>query len=244
MVITPIKTKPIQGKQKIFNILDDFLPSLKEGSIVVITSKIISICEGEIVPIGSINKSELITKEADYILDAPNPYNLVITIKDGLLLPTAGIDESNGDGQFILWPKNAQKTANKIRGYLIKKFKLSQLGIIITDSKSSPFRRGTTGISISYSGFLPLKSYIGKTDIFGRKLKVTKANIVDGLAASAVLAMGEGNEQTPLCTITDLPFVKFKKTKPLRKELNELKVPLEDDLYWPVFKSAPWKKLK
>ena len=33
-------------------------------------------------------------------------YHMTLTIKQGMLIPTAGIDESNGDGYYILWPRD------------------------------------------------------------------------------------------------------------------------------------------
>ena len=130
-----------------------------------------------------------------------NIYGIDLTIKNNILIPNAGIDESNGAGYFILWPKDPYKSARQIHQYLKKRFKIKNIGIIITDSKTTPLRWGTTGTSLAHYGFLALNNYIGREDIFGRKLRFTRANIADGLAAAAVCAMGEGSEQTPLCLI-------------------------------------------
>jgi len=124
-------------------------------------------------------------------------------------MPSAGIDESNSNGFYILHPKDLQETANKIRIYLCKRFKLKNVGVLITDSKTTPLRWGTTGVALAHSGFLALNDYIDTPDIFGRKLKVTKVNISDGLAAAAVLVIGEGREQTPLAIISETASVKF-----------------------------------
>ncbi|WP_225416175.1 hypothetical protein [Wolbachia endosymbiont of Brugia malayi] len=40
-----------------------------------------------------------------------NPYDLYLTIKDDILIPSAGIDESNGDEMYILYLKDVQKVA-------------------------------------------------------------------------------------------------------------------------------------
>ena len=244
MKIFPIKTHKIRPfKQNLLEILDKYLKTLRERSVVVITSKIVSACEGRVVKIKKVDKKEIIKKEAEYFLPPEeNKYNITLTIKGGLLLPAAGIDESNGAGYFTLWPKNPQKTANQVRKYLCRRFPVKKIGVIITDSKTTPLRWGTTGITIAHSGFAALNNYIGKKDIFGRKLKVTKANVVDGLAASAVLVMGEGAEQTPLAVIEDLPFVKFQNRDPSDKELKDLRMNIEDDLYGPLLKSVKWRK--
>lgn len=244
MNITAIGTHKITNwDTDLFKILDRHLHGMKERSILAITSKIVSICEGRVVKIGTKDKDELVRLEADYYIpQKESRYKVALTIKNGLMLPSAGIDESNTGGYFVLYPKNPQKTANTVRQYLKKRFGLNYVGVIITDSKTSPLRWGTTGVAIGYSGFVPLNDYIGKKDLFGRKLKVTKASVVDGLAVSAVVVMGEGREQTPLAVISDTPFVKFKKNDPSQKELEDLKISLADDLYAPILTRAPWKK--
>ena len=227
------------------NILDKYIKSVKERSVVVITSKIVSICEGRVVKIGKADKEKLIEKEAEYFLPPEkSKYNVTVTIKGNLLAASAGIDESNGAGYYILWPKNPQKTANEARKYLQKRFSIKKVGVIITDSKTTPLRWGTTGASISYSGFLPIYSYIGKRDIFGREFEMQKANIADALSAAAVLVMGEGSEQTPLAVIEDIPFVKFQEKNPSKKELRNFHINIDDDLYGPLLKGVKWQKGK
>ena len=246
MIVRTIKTKKILlKKQDIFKILDKYIKKLSEGSVLAITSKIISICEGRFIDINKANKQDLIEKQSEYFLPSTkSKYDITLTIKNNLLVPTAGIDESNAQDHYILWPKDPQTTANKIREYLRRKFNLKKFGVIITDSKTSPLRWGVTGIAIAHSGFCALNNYIGKPDIFGRQLKVTKSNIMDGLAVSSVLAMGEGEEQTPMAIINDLPFVKFQSRNPTKKELEQLHISIEEDLYAPLLKGVEWKKGK
>lgn len=244
MKVTAIKTNRITAnRHTIYDILDRFVVNIPEKSVLAITSKIVSLCEGNVVPIGTIDKDELAKKEADLFLPpTSSKYNYMLTIKNDVLLPTAGIDESNGDGCFVLWPKNPQKSANAIRKYLRQKFNLKNFGVMITDSKTTPLRWGTNGVCIAHSGFRSLNDYIDQPDLFGVKMRATKANIIDGLAVSAVLVMGEGSEQTPLALIEDLPFVTFQDKNPTQKELEEICIEMEDDLYAPVLKSAKWQK--
>src|SRR3989344_5440862 len=193
MKIIPIKTHKIKAfEEDIFLILDKYVRRMPEGSILAVTSKIISLCEGRVVKIGDVDKDELIKSEAEV--------------------------------------------------YLKRKFRLKRVGVVITDSKTTPLRMGTSGVAIAHSGFEALLDYIGTPDIFGRKLKMTKANIMDALAAAAVLVMGEGAEQTPLAIIEDLPFVKFKSSDPSKSELRDLKIELDDDLYAPMLKAVKWRK--
>lgn len=247
MKIVAIKTHKITKKDHdLLAILDQYLPEkLPEESIIAVTSKIVSICEGRVVLVSDADKDELVRKEADlYLPKEENKYGVFLTIKDSLLVATAGIDESNGAGYYVLWPENAQLTANKVREYLKKRFSLEKVGVIITDSKTTPLRWGTSGVAIAHSGFAALKNYIGTPDIFGKDFQMTKASISDALAASAVVVMGEGREQTPLAVISDVPFVQFRDRNPTVEELSELKISIDDDLYAPLLKSAHWKKGK
>ena len=123
-----------------------------------------------------------------------------------------------------------------------EKFQIKNLGVIITDSKTTPLRWGVTGTAIAYSGFKPLNDLIGTPDLFGRELKMTKVNILDGLAAAAVLVMGEGIEQTPLAIIEDTSFVQYSDENPSDEELASLKISIDDDIYAPLLTKVDWQK--
>jgi F420-0:gamma-glutamyl ligase len=116
------------------------------------------------------------------------------------------------------------------------------IGVVITDSTCTPLRRGTTGICLAYSGFAAVKDYVGEPDLFGRPFRVSQANIAGGLAAAAVLAMGEGSERTPLCVIEDLPSVQFLDRDPTEDELDRARIPLDDDLFAPFLTAVGWKR--
>jgi putative folate metabolism gamma-glutamate ligase len=226
----------------LFELLDQTLPKLAEGSIVAIAAKIVSLCEGRTVPMEGADKDALIAGEAQWYLPRTGKYEVSFTVTHNMLIPTAGIDESNGNDQYILWPKDPQASANRIREYIARKRGVQNIGVIITDSTTRPLQWGTTGVAIAYSGFNPLKDYIGQPDIFGREMKFQKSNIANGLAAAAVTLMGEGSEQTPLALLEDISFVEFQKRNPTAPEVASLKIEREDDLYWPLLQLAPWEK--
>jgi F420-0:gamma-glutamyl ligase len=154
----------------------------------------------------------------------------------------AGVDESNANGYYVLWPRDPQQVANEVRVYLRERFSRRQVGAIITDSKTTPLRWGVTGVAIAHSGFLALNDYIGQPDVFGRTLQMTKVNVADALAATAVLVMGEGSEQTPLAVIGDLPFVTFQERDPSPEEQRGRWIDVEDDLYAPLLQGVEWHK--
>lgn len=247
MIVVPYKTKAVIVGDSLFTILDNSLPKLSNGDILVITSKIVSICEGAVVKnYSSVDKYELIKKEADYYLDVPisHTYGVTITIKDNKLVANAGIDESNGNGYFILWPREPFISASKIWNYVRDKHRVQKLGVIITDSHIMPLQWGTRGRAIAWCGIEPLKNYIGSPDIFGHNLHATKASVIDGLAAAAVTVMGEGNEQTPLAIIKDASSVIFQDHSPTKNEIEALVIKPADDIYAPILTSVSWKSAK
>ncbi len=245
MLVIPIKTHKIEPFQEtIYDVLDKYLPEkLEEESVVSITSKILAICQGRVKKIGEADKDELIKSEADlYISRETNKYNFFLTVKNYILVANSGLDESNGNGYYILWPEKVQAAANQIREYLCKKYHLRYIGVLIVDSRIHPLRRGSVGIALSHSGFLALNDYVEKSDIFGRELKYTKANIPDGLACTSVLVMGEGAEQTPLCLVQNLPFIQFQDRNPTTEELEVLQISLEEDVHAELLRSTSWYK--
>lgn len=246
MKIKAIKTHAITTRDKsILKVLDKYVKNLSERSIVVVTSKIVSITEGSVVDKREKTREDLVPEHCQlYIPRKYNKWGFCFSLTRNILIASAGIDESNADDKLILWPKDAQKSANMIRKYLLDRFKIKWVGVLIVDSHTTPFRRGVSGIGLSHSGFKALKDYIGQSDLFDRPYKFTNQSIIDGLAASASLIMGEGNECTPLVVAEDLPFVEFQGRNPNKKELNMLKISREEDLYWPILKNAPWKKGK
>ncbi|MDZ4323123.1 MAG: putative folate metabolism gamma-glutamate ligase [Alphaproteobacteria bacterium] len=243
MHVKAIKTHLIQPGELLEDILDRHLLSISEQAILVITSKIISICQGRVLPKTSVSKEALIKQEANAIAQTEeNPYGLYLTIKDNILIPSAGIDESNGDEVYILYPKDIQNTAIALWNYVRKKHSLEHLGVIITDSHTTPLRRGVTGIALGWCGFEPLYSYVGKTDLYDKSLRVTQINLLDALATSSVLVMGEGNEQTPLAVINDAPKISFLSRPPTPAEEQSILIPMEEDLYAPLLMGTTWLK--
>jgi F420-0:gamma-glutamyl ligase len=102
-----IKTRAIlPPKDAIYPILDTYVPKLKEGDVVFITSKILAIHQGRCLLNGDVkDKDALIVSESDrYIPRSEVPHGYaVLTLKDYTLIPSAGIDESNANGHYILW---------------------------------------------------------------------------------------------------------------------------------------------
>ncbi len=245
MHIVAIKTEKVTPRSTtLVALLDRSLNKFPDGSILVITSKVVALCEGRFLAHDATLKEEAIIAEADYYLPKEHSrYGIPLTITDNAFIARAGIDASNTNGHYSLLPLDSYATARKIRRYLVKRFAVTNVGVIVVDSHSTPLRRGTLGVAIGWSGFQALKNYKNLPDIFGHHY-TTHQNQVDGLAVTASLAMGEGDEQTPLCLISDIPFVTFQASSPTSKELAIFKPPLKDDLFAPLLKLKDLKKGK
>ena len=226
MKITAIKTSVFEEKQNLPQFIFKHLPVVKDGAVIAVSSKIAALWEGRTTHVSRMD--EFIKKESTYALKTTHCY---FTIKDGMVMTNAGIDQSNIKNKIALLPKDSYKTAAKLRAELLKKYKIKNLGIILTDSMILPLRAGVIAGAVGYSGFEGVKDCRGQKDLHGRKLKVTLVNIADTLASSAALMMGEAAEQSPIALIENAP-VKFTP----RVNKTEIKYPLKEDLYYPFFK--------
>lgn len=224
MRFIPIKTRPfLPPKDNLDSLLADYLPPLQERDIIFVTSKILAISQGRCVKITeTTNKRTLAKKEADEYLPGTH-----LSIKNGILVSNAGIDASNGNGYYVLWPIRIEQTLHELWKKLRRRYGLKNLGIITTDTHSIPLRYGTIGTAIGSFGLEPLLDYRGSKDVFGQPLKYTRANLLDAIAATAVLLMGESGESTPLLILRGLPLAKFTSKSAYRN----LVVPRTQDKY-------------
>ncbi len=246
MHVTAFKTPLVKPGDDLFQIIANAVPKIPERSFLVIASKIASTVENRFVPKTTEDKKEkhdLVKKEAEFYLEPhSSQYNLMLTIKRNWMFVNAGIDESNANNQFLLWPSDPQKVVNEVWQFLRQHYGVKEVGVTMSDSISIPLNWGVIGHAIAYCGFHPLKSYIGKKDLFGREMKMEQVNIMQSITAAAVLEMGEGNESTPVGLLTDVQNVEFHDHVPTSEELVALKIHLEDDAYAPILAKADWKK--
>lgn len=229
MKIQAIKTKIFLPRGNLLAFLAKYLPKISERSILVVTSKIVALSEGRfVVKTDEAAKERIIRQESALVI--PTKY-VYLTIKDGMVMANAGVDESNGDGRIILLPQDSYKAAIKIRNFFKKKYRLKNFGVIITDSRCLPLRAGIVGVALGYAGFKGLKKYQNQPDIFGRPFEYSRVDVADSLAAAAVLCMGEGREKQPLALISGAPVEYASKT-----DKNELKIDIREDIYGPLFR--------
>ncbi|MFA6520043.1 MAG: coenzyme F420-0:L-glutamate ligase [Candidatus Paceibacterota bacterium] len=228
MKIKAIKTRVFKEREDLLSFILKYVKKLPEKSVLVVTSKIVALAEGRTAEfVNEKQKIDLIKEESDFTIKTKVVW---MTIKDGMVLASAGIDESNAGGKLILLPKDSFKNAEFLRKKIMQKFRLKNLGVVITDSRLMPLRAGALGIALGFAGFHGIRNYVGTKDIFGRIMKISKTNVVDSLATTAVLCMGEGDEQQPLAVITDAPVIFSNKVK-----RREIMIDPQHDIYAPLF---------
>jgi coenzyme F420-0:L-glutamate ligase/coenzyme F420-1:gamma-L-glutamate ligase len=108
---------------------------------------------------------------------------------------------------------------------MLKEKTNKEIAVVITDSFGRPFRNGQTNVAIGLAGMVPIKSYVGEEDMYGKKLRVTEIAIVDELASAAELVMGK-SKGIPVAVIKGFNFVKSESAS-----IDELIREREKDLF-------------
>lgn len=241
MNIQAILTKRVEVGDDLYEVLKQSLPEgIQERSVLCISSKLVALCEGSVVLKRDVEKDELVIQEADYYLPRSfTPGSHVIhTVVDGVVMASSGVDASNSGDHYVLLPRDSYQSAKDVWQWVKEEYGVTDFGVVITDSRSLPFKRGVVGVSTGYYGFNALKDYRGSEDLFGREMEMSRVNVPDSLASSAVFAMGEGSESTPLALITKVESIDFSIYEPHK----EFHVPMQEDVYGPFYLSAPWKR--
>jgi dihydrofolate synthase / folylpolyglutamate synthase len=239
MIVRPVKTRIFKEGELLLKFVTDHIRRVPEGAIVVITSKIVALSERRTVFIAKDDakaRERLIKNESQWAIKTKFTW---LTIKDGMVMSSAGIDRSNANGKTILLPKDSFASASKIRRALKKKYQVKKLGVLITDTRLFPLRAGVMGVALGYAGFKGVLDNRGKKDLFGRPLKMSRVDLADGLATAAVLTMGEADERQPLAIISDPPVHYVEQVR-----RSELIMDFRDDIHYPLFKNLDKIKLK
>ena len=107
-----MKTRVFGEGEDLAQFISEHVPKLKNGSVLAVTSKVVALAEGSVVRATSSRAKEAIIRaESEWQLQAK--YGK-LTLKDGLLMWNAGVDESNAKGNIILLPEDSFKSAQKL----------------------------------------------------------------------------------------------------------------------------------
>ena len=157
MNINAVKTRIFKEGEDLLAFVTKNIPKLKNGSVLVVTSKIVALSEGRTAPVQ--DRKKIIRAESNWALESKY---VSLTEKGGMILANAGVDESNADGKLVLLPKDSFKTAQKIRSNILQNVRIRKLGVIISDSRVMPLRAGVVGVALGYAGFKGVRDYRGK----------------------------------------------------------------------------------
>lgn len=165
---------------------------LRDGDIVVITSKIVSKAEGRIVPEAERDealKAETVTVVATK--QTPRGITRIVRTHHGLVLAAAGIDASNAPaGHVLLLPRDPDASARALRQRL-QEITGASLGVIVTDTLGRPWRDGLTDCAIGVAGVGVVDDLRGLPDAHGRPMEATVIAVADEVAAAADLVKGK-----------------------------------------------------
>jgi F420-0:gamma-glutamyl ligase len=113
----------------IYSLLDTYLRDIRDGDILFITSKVVSIHQGLCIPVDTTSKIDLVKREAEkYIVSDIVPgRDIYLTLKNNILIPSAGIDESNADGHYILWPRDMGDFCTQVHTHICARYGIKNL---------------------------------------------------------------------------------------------------------------------
>ena len=199
--VLPVTVLPVTGLPEVVAgadlaaLIAGAVPDLRDGDILVVTSKVVSKAEGRV---ASMTREQAIEAETVRVVARRGPTTIAQT-RHGLVMAAAGVDESNtAPGTVVLLPADPDESARRLRKALLDKAGQDEagqaglrLGVVITDTMGRPWRAGQTDTAIGAAGVLPVRDLRGQTDTFGNVLEVTVAAVADEIAAAGDLVKGK-----------------------------------------------------
>ena len=171
-------------------------PWLRDDDVVVVTSKVLSKCEGRMVDaptdpeLRDTLRRRLIDAESARVL-ARKGRTLITENALGLVQAAAGVDGSNVDSaELALLPVDPDGTARRLVQELHERLGV-RVGVVITDTMGRAWRTGQTDVAIGAAGLTVLHGYAGEHDRHGNELIVTEIAVADEIAAAADLVKGK-----------------------------------------------------
>ncbi|GAA2349099.1 coenzyme F420-0:L-glutamate ligase [Streptomyces kunmingensis] len=163
-------------------------PSLADGDILLVTSKIVSKAEGRIVRAD--DREAAIDAETVRVVARRGTLRIVEN-KLGLVMAAAGVDASNTPaGTVLLLPEDPDASAAAVRDGVRDALGV-EVGVIVTDTFGRPWRNGLTDVAIGAAGVRVLDDLRGGVDAYGNPLSATVVATADELAAAGDLVKGK-----------------------------------------------------
>jgi len=196
---------------------------LRDGDILVVTSKIVSKAEGRVV---TGPREQAIEAETVRVV-ARRGATTIAQTRHGLVLAAAGVDESNtAPGTVVLLPEDPDESARRLRKALHSRAGRT-VGVIVTDTMGRPWRAGQTDNAIGAAGVVPVRDYRGEADTFGNILEVTVAAVADEIASAADLVKGK-SRHVPVAVVRGLADLVTEQDGPGARAIIR---PAEEDMF-------------
>ncbi|MFF4649601.1 coenzyme F420-0:L-glutamate ligase [Streptomyces sp. NPDC001380] len=178
-------------------------PGLRDGDVLLVTSKIVSKAEGRVV--AAADREAAIDAETVRTV-ARRGLTRIVENRQGLVMAAAGVDASNtAPGTVLLLPEDPDASARALRARL-RALTGADVAVVVTDTAGRPWRNGLTDIAIGAAGIAVLDDHRGRTDSHGNELAVTVTATADELAAAGDLAKGK-TSGTPVAVVRGLAGV-------------------------------------
>ncbi len=163
-------------------------PDLRDGDIVVVTSKVVSKAEGRTVQ--AADREAAIDAESVRLV-AQRGTTRIVETRHGLVMAAAGVDASNTpQGTVVLLPIEPDASARAIRAGLARGLGVD-VAVVVSDTFGRPWRAGLVDVAIGVAGLTALDDHRGRVDGFGHTLEQTVVAIADEVAAAADLVKGK-----------------------------------------------------
>ncbi|MGA2520008.1 MAG: coenzyme F420-0:L-glutamate ligase [Acidimicrobiales bacterium] len=167
--------------------------ALLDGDVVVVTQKIVSKSEGQMVPVDADDPADRMrVVEAESVRVLRRRGDLVISeTRHGFVCANAGVDLSNVErGWAALLPEDSDRSARRIRDGL-RAATGRQVAVIVSDTFGRPWRKGVVDVAIGCAGIAAVVDLRGTADANGRDLVATEVCVADEIASAAELVMGK-----------------------------------------------------
>ena len=169
-------------------LLADAVPDLRDGDVVVVSSKVVSKAEGRVVD--GTTRADAVRAETVRLVAARGETRIVQT-RHGFVMAAAGVDASNvAVGRLVLLPLDADESARRLRRGLAERRGVD-VGVVVTDTFGRPWRVGQVDLAVGAAGVHVVDDHQGRVDAYGNELAVTAPALADELAAAADLVKGK-----------------------------------------------------
>lgn len=171
--------------------------SLRDGDVVVVTSKLLSKAEGRLVPVppgGDREQLRLAAVDAETArVVARRGTTTIAQTRHGLVLAAAGVDASNvRTDEVALLPLDPDASARAVRDRL-RDLTGRTVAVVVSDTMGRAWRTGQVDQAIGAAGLVPVRDARGTLDSHGQVLQVTEIAVADELAAAAELVKGKAD---------------------------------------------------